>query len=107
MKTHTTKETTNLRRYSKVSAASLEAYAREACGADPDKQLALVAESPSFSVTSTPAGEVTKKLVPQILGVVGRGLHSFTSQLNLSALCGIGGARRDCVARVKGVLGGV
>jgi len=36
-----------------------------------------------------------------------RGLHSFTSQLNLSAFDGIGGARRDCVARVKGVLGGV
>ena len=36
-----------------------------------------------------------------------RGLHSFTSQLNLSAFCGIGGARRDCVARVKGVSGGV
>ena len=38
---------------------------------------------------------------------LGRGLHSFTSQLNLSALYGIRGARRDCVARVKGVLGGV
>jgi hypothetical protein len=36
-----------------------------------------------------------------------RGLHWSTFQLNLSALCGIGGARRDCVARVKGVLGGV
>jgi hypothetical protein len=39
--------------------------------------------------------------------VEGRGLHSFTSQLNLSAVFGIGGARRDCVTRVKGVLGGV
>jgi len=38
---------------------------------------------------------------------VGRGLHSFTSQLNLSALYEIGGARRGCVARDKGVLGGV
>jgi hypothetical protein len=37
----------------------------------------------------------------------GRGSHPFTSQLNLSALYGIGGARRDCVARVKGVLGDV
>jgi len=38
----------------------------------------------------------------------GRGLHSFTSQLNLSAFNGIGCARRGCVARVKGVvLGGV
>ena len=36
-------------------------------------------------------------------GEGGRGLHSFTSQLNLSAFYGIGGARRGCVARVKGV----
>jgi len=36
----------------------------------------------------------------------GRGLHSFTFQLNLSAGYGIGGARRGCVARVKGVFGG-
>ena len=34
-----------------------------------------------------------------------RGLHSFTFQLNVSALYGIGGARRGCVARMKGVLG--
>ena len=34
---------------------------------------------------------------------VGRGLHLSTSQLNLSALHGIGGARRGRVARVKGV----
>ena len=32
-----------------------------------------------------------------------KGLHSFTFQLNLSAFYDIGGARRDCVARVKGV----
>jgi len=32
----------------------------------------------------------------------------LTSQLNLSAFCGIiGGARRGCVARVKGVLEGL
>jgi len=36
-----------------------------------------------------------------------RGLHSSTVQLNLSALYGIGAARRVCVARVRGVLGGV
>ena len=35
---------------------------------------------------------------------LGRGLHSFTSQLNLSAFCGIGVARRGCVTPVKGVL---
>ena len=37
----------------------------------------------------------------------GRGLHSFTSQRNRSVFDGIGGARRDCVARDKGVSGGV
>jgi hypothetical protein len=36
-------------------------------------------------------------------GVEGRGLHSSTFQLNLSALYGTGGARRGCVARVWGV----
>jgi hypothetical protein len=35
--------------------------------------------------------------------VPGRGLHSFTSQVNLCAFYGIGGAHRGCVARVKGV----
>jgi hypothetical protein len=37
----------------------------------------------------------------------GRGLHSPTFQLNLSALYGIEGALRDCVARVQGMLGDV
>ena len=32
-----------------------------------------------------------------------RGLHSFTSRLNLSDVYGIGGARKDGVARVNGV----
>jgi hypothetical protein len=42
------------------------------------------------------------------VAIRGRGLHSSTFQLNyLSALYGIGGARRGCVARVQGVLGGV
>jgi len=36
-----------------------------------------------------------------------RGLHPSTSQLNLSALYGIGGAHRGCEARTKVVLGGV
>jgi len=35
------------------------------------------------------------------------GLQWSTFKLNLSASYGIGGARRGCVARVKGVLGGV
>jgi len=33
------------------------------------------------------------------------GAYNRSFQLNLSALYGIGGARRGCVARVKGVLG--
>jgi hypothetical protein len=36
-----------------------------------------------------------------------RGLHSSTFQLNSSALYGVGGACSGCVARVKGVLGGI
>jgi hypothetical protein len=35
-----------------------------------------------------------------------RGVHSFTSQLNLSAFCGIGGACRGCSEVVWRVLGG-
>jgi hypothetical protein len=38
----------------------------------------------------------------RVVLVLGRGLHSFTSQLNFSFLWDRG-ARRDCVARVKGV----
>ena len=44
---------------------------------------------------------LNQRLVP------GRGLDSSTFQLNLSALYGIGGARRGCVARVKEASGGV
>ena len=36
-----------------------------------------------------------------------RGLRSSTFRVNLSALYGIGGARKGCVARVKGLSGGV
>ena len=35
---------------------------------------------------------------------LGKALHSSTYQLNLSASYDLGGARRGCVARVKGVL---
>jgi len=42
-----------------------------------------------------------------LLGYHGRDLHSSTSQLNWSALYGIGVARRGSVARMTGVLGGV
>jgi len=54
-----------------------------------------------------PAHDVRGEVRRAALRGGGRGLHSSTLQLNLSALYGIGGARRDCVARVKGVLGGV
>jgi hypothetical protein len=45
----------------------------------------------------------------EIHGVVeiGRGLHSFTSQLNLSAFYGIGGACRGCIGGVQQVRGGI
>jgi hypothetical protein len=44
---------------------------------------------------------------PRALPPLVRGLHSFTSQLNLSAFYGIGGARGGRVAHVNGVLGDV
>jgi len=61
----------------------------------------LTRSSP-FQFTST---EHARKLFA--LEELGRGLHSSTFQLNLSALYGIGGARRGCVAHLKGVLGGI
>jgi len=39
-------------------------------------------------------------VVAAVHRALGRGLHSSTFQLNLSALYGIGGARRGCVARI-------
>ena len=36
----------------------------------------------------------------------GRGLHSSTFRLNVSALCGVGGAIRDCLGGVEEVSGG-
>jgi len=51
-----------------------------------------------YVVPATKGGTVT---------VAGRGLHSSTFQLNLSIFYRIGGAGRDCVAHVNGVLGGV
>ena len=48
-----------------------------------------------------------ERLVSTTERACGRGLHSFTSQLNLSAFCALGGAPRGCVARDKGLLGGV
>jgi len=39
----------------------------------------------------------------RIFEVLSRGLHSFASQLKLSAFYGTGVALRGCVARTKGV----
>jgi hypothetical protein len=52
-------------------------------------------------------GNVDEDELVDEIGLAGRGLNSSMFLLNLSALYGIGAARRDCVARVKGVLGGV
>ena len=47
---------------------------------------------------------VVSPYLPRALRRVGgRGLHSFTSQLNLSTFYRQGGALRSCVDRVKGV----
>jgi hypothetical protein len=58
-------------------------------------------------VDSMPTEDIPPLTVEQINRMLGRGLHSSTLQLNLSALNEIGGARRGCVARVNGVVGGV
>jgi len=50
---------------------------------------------------------ITAAVGPPSGGFLGRVSHSSTSQLNLSAFNGIGGARRGCVARVEGVLEGL
>jgi hypothetical protein len=42
----------------------------------------------------TPRGFAEVELASTLL--YGRGLHSFTSQLNLSAFCGTGGTFRGC-----------
>jgi len=61
-----------------------------------------------YRVTLEPYGEGGASVTGgSHLDPVARGLHSSTFQLNLSALYGIGGARRGCEARVKEVLGGV
>jgi len=51
--------------------------------------------------------ELDQVIHPRLHRPPDRGLHSFTSQLNLSAVYAIVGVRRDCVARDKEVLGGV
>jgi hypothetical protein len=54
-----------------------------------------------------PAATQRSVLFVLLVYVAGRGLHSFRLQLKLSALYGIGDARRGCIALVKGVSGGV
>ena len=39
-------------------------------------------------------------LIIMLVLIVGRGLHSSTFQLNLSAFCGIGGTFRGCLGGV-------
>ena len=69
---------------------------------EPEQRSALATSTPRYGARS---GFLPRTAVSFADG--GRGLHSSTSLLNLSALYGIGGARRGCVSRVQGVLGGV
>jgi hypothetical protein len=58
------------------------------------------------TVTAVPAVPVVTATVGTAVPVedpAARGLHSFTSQLNLSVFYEIGNARRGCVARIKGM----
>jgi len=51
----------------------------------------------------TSGGFFRRTWMESVVAPPARGLHSSTFWLNLSALYGIGGARRGCVAHVKGV----
>ena len=66
-------------------------------------------KKPSTAFKSRVDDDATTEQVPGPGGASGRGLHSSTFQLNLSALYVVGGVARvrGCVARVKGVLGAV
>jgi hypothetical protein len=52
-------------------------------------------------------GNVPKALGNLSVSIVGRGLHSSTFRLNVSAVCGIGGAFRCCLRGERGVSGGI
>jgi hypothetical protein len=73
--------------------------------------VALAAAAVSAFECPTISDEAQSKLASVCIGddagLCGRGFHSSTSQLNLSAFCGIGGARRGYVAHLMGLLGGV
>jgi len=77
-------------------------------GLDECKSRPLVGSSAKtiWAPPTRPRASVTRRFCPPLMPRT-RGSHSFTSQLDLSACYGIGGPRRGCVARVKGVLGGV
>jgi len=61
---------------------------------------AVEAEAEAAAEAAWEAAEVEREAKVK---AEGRGLHSLTFQLNLSAFHGIGGARRGRVAHVKGV----
>ena len=69
--------------------------------------LKTVLLKPVLSLSSLPMqyGWLYSSLKPR--SSCSQGLTLLTSQLNLSAFYGIGGARKGYVARVKGVSGGV
>jgi len=60
--------------------------------------------SASFDGTVRIHGLKSGKMLKEMRG---RGIHSSTLQLNLSAFCVIGGAVRGCFGCVQGVLGDV
>jgi len=61
--------------------------------------------APRVSLSSTNSWLLNDAMAAAVAAGVasGRGLHSSTFRFNLSAFYGIGGARRGCVARLKGV----
>jgi hypothetical protein len=64
---------------------------------------AELSEEDKIETLASVTGVTDLQYCRRLLEAHGRGLLSSTIHLNLSALYGIGGARRGCVARVKGV----
>jgi hypothetical protein len=72
--------------------------------ASPD---ARTVSRPRFVCSRDGAGDGVVGCVGARGSLRGRGLHSFTSQLNLSAFCGIEGTLRGFLGGVWGVSGGI
>jgi len=64
-------------------------------------------EDEAAAAAAAVAGGGPSLYVPTMRQAGGRGLHSSSFRLNVSALCGIGAAFRGCLGGVSGVIRGI